>query len=114
MPHRITLSRKRGWRMPPNCRKVDRTTKFGNPFRVGGTVSLDSDGDQYSVSIDAKGCVRLFELWLANDPVGQAVAEMARRELRGMDLACWCRQVDDQGKPVQCDASVLLRIANEG
>src|SRR5690349_12771687 len=31
-PERVQLKRERGWRMPPNTVKVDRTTKFGNPF----------------------------------------------------------------------------------
>jgi hypothetical protein len=31
-PIRVQLSRKKGWRMPPNTVKVDRTTKWGNPF----------------------------------------------------------------------------------
>lgn len=32
MPERITISRAKGWRMPPNIVKVDRTTRWGNPF----------------------------------------------------------------------------------
>ena len=31
-PIRVQLSRKKGWRMPENTVKVDRTTKWGNPF----------------------------------------------------------------------------------
>jgi hypothetical protein len=31
-PQRVRLSRAKGWRMPPNTVKVDRTTKWGNPF----------------------------------------------------------------------------------
>lgn len=31
-PHRVQLSRRKGWRMPDNTVKVDRTTKWGNPF----------------------------------------------------------------------------------
>ena len=34
MPKRIQLSRKKGWRMPPNTVKVDRSTKWGNPFII--------------------------------------------------------------------------------
>src|SRR4051812_49296276 len=30
--HRVQLSRRAGWRMPPNTVKVDRTTQWGNPF----------------------------------------------------------------------------------
>ena len=32
MPRRVQLQRGKGWRMPPNTRKVDRSTVFGNPF----------------------------------------------------------------------------------
>lgn len=34
MPKRIQLKRTKGWKMPPNTVKVDRTTKWGNPFYV--------------------------------------------------------------------------------
>lgn len=34
-PVRVQLKRTKGWRMPPNTVKVDRTTKWGNPFVVG-------------------------------------------------------------------------------
>lgn len=34
LPHRVQLSRKKGWRMPPNTVKVDRSTRWGNPERV--------------------------------------------------------------------------------
>jgi hypothetical protein len=94
-PKRIQLSRKKGWRMPPNTVKVDRTTRWGNPFRV-------------DESQDAAKCVRLYRLWMG-DPgsVGwQEIVPLARRDLRGKNLACWC----PLGAP--CHADVLLEIAN--
>ena len=49
-PERITLSRAKGWRMPENTVKVDRTTVFGNPYQAG----KDGDGSpEYLV-----GCFR--------------------------------------------------------
>lgn len=45
MPKRVQLQRVKGWRMPPNTRKVDRTTIFGNPFeavRYGTTDAVRS------------------------------------------------------------------------
>src|SRR4029453_2502972 len=33
-PHRVQLRRRKGWRRPGNSVKVDRSTLFGNPFRV--------------------------------------------------------------------------------
>jgi uncharacterized protein DUF4326 len=34
MAEQVQLQRTKGWRMPPNTRKVDRSTIFGNPFDV--------------------------------------------------------------------------------
>jgi len=34
-PQRIQLKRTKGWRMPENTVKVDRTTKWGNSFVTG-------------------------------------------------------------------------------
>ncbi|MFG1371541.1 DUF4326 domain-containing protein [Xanthobacter oligotrophicus] len=34
-PLRIQLWLAKGWRLPPNSVKIDRSTKFGNPYRVG-------------------------------------------------------------------------------
>ena len=34
-PARIQLRRAKGWRMPENTVKVDRSTPWGNPFKVG-------------------------------------------------------------------------------
>lgn len=44
MPERVQLSRRKGWRMPPNTVKVARPTRWGNPVRVGelGCASNES------------------------------------------------------------------------
>ena len=34
MPQRYQLSRKRGWRLPPNTISVARPGKYGNPHRM--------------------------------------------------------------------------------
>lgn len=95
MPDRIQLRRTKGWRMPPNTVKVDRTTPFGNPYQGG----KDGDGDRaYLVS--------LFREHMAR-PASSHMRERIRAELRGKNLACWCPL--DQ----PCHADVLLRIANE-
>ncbi len=107
VPKRVRLSRAKGWRMPPNTAKVDRTTDWGNPFVVG------KDGT-------AAECVQRFEMMLAG-LVEMRSAEVVRRQLdflrtlqdgfsldrlRGKNLACWCCL----DKP--CHADVLLRLAN--
>lgn len=98
-PRRITLQRRKGWRMPKNTKKVDRTTIFGNPYRAGvetyncirGTVTPK----------DAAEAVRFFEEDLAESDHWRI-----RAALRGCNLACWCKP----GEP--CHADILLKIAN--
>jgi hypothetical protein len=118
-PKRIQLSRKRGWRMPENTVKVDRSTKWGNPFIVG------EDGDRAE-------CVKLYRMLFTQiaAPAGASIqylkgllcltckAPLERQkaaqryvfdhiqQLRGLDLACWCPL--DQ----PCHADVLLELAN--
>jgi hypothetical protein len=113
-PRRVQLSRAKGWRMPPNTVKVDRTTRWGNPFLPG------RDGTQAD-------CVEAYG-WLAGEPAD--VVRMSRMTvppgglaatvkvlselvadpeiLRGLNLACWCA-LDEP-----CHADVLLRVANRG
>jgi hypothetical protein len=89
-PVRIQLSRKKGWRMPPNTVKVTRPGRWGNPFRVAGAYT-------------AAQAVADFKAQLLSDPrkVDDAIAH-----LRGKNLACWCAL--DQ----PCHADVLLKVAN--
>lgn len=89
-PLRIQLRRAKGWRMPANTVKVDRSTPFGNPFVVG------RDGT-------AGGCVELYRYLLSGliclsrtpevDEQRAARKHLAERaaELEGRNLACWCR-----------------------
>jgi hypothetical protein len=102
-PARVQLRRTKGWRMPPNTVKVDRTSRWGNPYRVGDTVHR---GPAYSgrdeVVRDAAHAVQLFRQWLFTQ---QRAADLVP-QLRGKNLACWCRP----GEP--CHADVLLELAN--
>jgi hypothetical protein len=108
-PIRVQLSRAKGWRMPPNTVKVDRTTKWGNPFVVGPHGK-------------AKDCVKYFALGLCGyDVLGLKTGDgkwtidvmhdyrkTVKRDiyrLRDKNLACWCRP----GAP--CHADILLQIA---
>lgn len=105
MPERIQLRRAKGWRMPDNTVKVDRTTKWGNPFIVG------KDGTQaqcvYWFQLMLGGAIHMSSVagWRALEQYrAMALSDVA--ELRGKSLACWCHV----GKP--CHADVLLRLAN--
>lgn len=69
--------------------RIDRRTKWGNPFKIG------RDGTREEV-------IEKYELWLRQT----GLVEIVKRELRGKDLLCWCH-------PLPCHGDVLLRIANE-
>lgn len=102
-PVRVQLSRQKGWRMPPNTVKVDRTTDWGNPFVI------DEDGPMGRRPLDAEGAVGFFRAML-RDPEMRASAgypsdSAIRSSLAGKNLACWC------GGP-HCHADVLLDLAN--
>lgn len=108
MATRIRLSRAKGWRMPPNTVKVDRSTRWGNPFRVG-------------IHGEAETCARRFRQLVGGHismmpplPV-PTYTEQAKAldhvranlpALRGKNLACWC-PLD-----APCHADVLLELAN--
>jgi hypothetical protein len=112
MPKRIQLSRAKGWRLPANAVKVDRTTEFGNPYRIGEPVDMKqvrrwgwhiSSNGQKVVCTDASDAVARFGHALHWD---EAIHGHVREKLGGKDLACWCAL--DQ----PCHADALLTIAN--
>lgn len=83
-PQRI--QRQQGEGLPPGAIYVGHSTKWGNPY-LGGRAEA----------------VAAFELAMKSRP---DLTAMARRELGGRDLACWCR-LDES-----CHADVLLEVAN--
>ena len=112
MPKRIKLSRAKGWRLPPHTVKVDRTTRFGNPYVIGSPIDMKqvrrwgwniSPGGQCIVCGDAAQAVAKFRHALFWD---SAIHDFVRNELSGKDLACWC-ELDQP-----CHADALMEIAN--
>lgn len=98
-PRRVQLSRAKGWRMPENTIKVDRTTRWGNPFTVAECGSAEEAVNHFEHDI-LKASVfhpRDFEAHIA--------------PLRGKNLACWCK-LPEPGKRDICHAAVLLELAN--
>ncbi|MEO1188992.1 MAG: DUF4326 domain-containing protein [Pseudomonadota bacterium] len=90
MPVRIKLSRKRGWRMPPNTVVVSRPSRWGNPFVIGRHGNRDE-------------CVTRFTQLLNGvihhgpDLPSETAQQDYLRHLRehgwslvGKNLACWC------------------------
>jgi hypothetical protein len=101
---RLQLSRAKGWRMPAQTRKVDRSTRWGNPFKVGEEAAHPTTRRSTTVATREQA-IELFALYLGS-PAGQPTATAARAELRGYNLACWCKA------GLASHADVLLRIAN--
>ena len=68
--------------MPANTLKVDRATKWGNPFH-----QKDYEGRE--------GAVEAYRTWMHGDSKDAAkVRAAAREELRGKNLGCWCPSTD--------------------
>jgi len=116
VPVRVQLSRKKGWKMPPNTVKVTRPSKWGNPFVVTDKVRPGTEfkGAAYGcIAVptveDAVECFREM-MDCAGDHADDLRASL--HELRGKNLACWCKIVDQHGNAVPCHADVLLELAN--
>lgn len=104
-PQRVQLRRAKGWRMPPNTVKVDRSTPLGNPFKVGEDGTAARCVELYTIML---GGLRVLTTKATPKDQDAAVAAVRKRlpHLRGKNLACWCRI----GQP--CHADVLLGLAN--
>lgn len=100
-PIRVMLSRKKGWKMPENTIKVDRTTRWGNPFKIGENAPMGR------MVIDAESACGHFKSMLKDTELGK-VAKYPQdlSPLKGKNLACWCT-----GK--FCHADILLAEANK-
>jgi len=109
-PKRIQMTRSRPWRHEhPDAVIVDRRTKWGNPYRVGGLAIVTSDGRERQVLRDLSPAmaVHLYRLWVWNWDIADLSHPVLNvGELAGRDLACWC-PLD-----APCHADVLLEIAN--
>lgn len=117
-PKRIQRKRVKGYRMPPGAVYVGRPSKRGNPFPVQKYGRIEA--------------ISLYKKWLRGElsdweieeycPEARQAPPESSEELRGKDLACWCRLCDKHkdGKPLgvecpdcdPCHADVLLETAN--
>lgn len=129
MPIRIQRKRVRGWRMPEGAVYVGRPSRWGNPFRANSTTFTPRYLDPGWVELDVNPGMIVYPFsepeWRDEHPIHvMAVPDaatavhfyrctrtgtfkaMARKELAGKDLACWC-PLD-----APCHADVLLELAN--
>lgn len=77
MPQGIRLQRRAGWRLPATAKSVAYPTRWQNPFRPE-TRSIEAN----AVAVEQ------FRRWLLEER--PELVAVARVELAGYDLACWC------------------------
>ncbi len=87
---RVQLRRVRGWKLPPNTVSVARPGKWGNPFSVA----------EYGRELAIANFRRRLEGM-------KAIGALDLTELRGKNLACWCKPSE------ACHADVLLQMVND-
>jgi hypothetical protein len=107
-PKRIQWNRYSGQPLPPGAKLVDRSTRYGNPFKVA--------------KYGRERALQLHRGWLVGDPAavaqahadhwrwpdlyGPALVADIRANLAGYDLVCTGCGPDDD-----CHADLLLRVA---
>ena len=98
--------------MPANTVKVDRSSRWGNPFAIGevsdpAKLGRGTPKKLCGVQVhDREQAIALFRSWIESPSV---TAQEWRAEvglLRGKNLACWC-PLDGP-----CHADTLLELAN--
>jgi uncharacterized protein DUF4326 len=112
-PTRVQLRRTKGYRKPEDAIVVARPSRWGNPFTVAACIAAALADDK---ALAREVCVGAFRDWLNGDTwaAGSGPDWNQRRldfiaslaDLRGKDLACWCKPSD------ACHADVLLELAN--
>lgn len=105
-PHRLRLSRQKGFRLSRTAVIVARPTPWGNPFKVGVHGTAERCVELYRILLSGHVCIsqgaELVDAQIATkDFISRNLSK-----LRGKNLACWCRL----DKP--CHADVLLEVAN--
>lgn len=70
--------------------QIDRSSKWGNPYRIGPDGNRDEVCDKY-------------ERYL----LGRVDLLRSLEELRGLRLGCWC-------KPLRCHGDILVRFLEKG
>lgn len=104
-PHRVQLRRSKGWKMPDNTVKIDRTTKWGNPFLITPKMTREQSIAHYEQMMAGKP-VAAGGISVETQDKLRAVILAEVQELKGKNLACWC-SLDGP-----CHGDVLLRLAN--
>jgi hypothetical protein len=115
MPVRLQLSRRAGFNLQAlslatnglPAIKVDRSTRYGNPFTAQAFWDAGYKG---LIEVANANCVGAFKAWMIGERHwahgGTLPDKPDLSPLRGKNMACWCAH----GLP--CHADVLLDLAN--
>lgn len=110
-PKRIQMSRQHPWQIEPKAIIVSRPSEFSNPFvivpvRKGGPFDVVGPDGFVGQSTGVEGARRIATDHFRAHAQRIGLYMLARRNLAGRDLACWC-PLDHP-----CHADVLLELAN--
>ena len=87
--------------MPPNTVKIDRATKWGNPFVIGKDGTREECIEKYRQLVAGNAPTKREDVLASRKLVAEHVGD-----LKGKNLACWC-PMDGP-----CHGDVLLELAN--
>lgn len=138
IPVRLQRKRTKGFKLViPNelpIVYVGRGTKWGNPFKVVEVADNEwhvvaKENDTWNVLLKTSShdealnfSLKSYQYWLMPythkdgdiekfyQPT--AILESIVAELKGKNLACWCKIVDEKGDYCMCHADLLLSLAN--
>ena len=105
-PIRVQLSRKKGWKMPENTIKADRSTHLGNPFIVGKHGTVKECIDLFKMLLMGYMCFSVDHECIDRQRRFVQYFQIHKDNLKGKNLACWCRL----SNPCHCD--ILLELLN--
>jgi hypothetical protein len=114
---RIQRRRVKGWRAPAGAAYAGRGTRWGNPNQVvrtatGWAVNHDNGSSVGTFPSDLEARRFAVEAYRAHLKAHPELVDLARSELAGRALMCWCPLPAD-GEPDHCHAAVLLELANQ-
>ena len=92
-PTRIQRKREKGWRLPDGARCVDRTSRWGNPYRVGEPDIVESfwPGAPLHNLRAVPTSVEDAVGWFARYAIDRLAVEPEWLDpLEGMHVACFC------------------------
>ena len=90
--------------LPPDIQRVDRRSKWGNPFKLGKHKCDHPDCVNHVYDISRETALTAYRNWLR----GMLRVEPDFLEpLRGKRLGCWC-------KPLDCHADVIAEWLDSG